>query len=87
MSGHGDANGAELGRPHRRGTPSEAKRVDAGGLGSDHLSLTAPLPLLAAVNFAPDVEAFLGGIGVGLTAFFCVLVVSLGVGVIRRMLD
>jgi hypothetical protein len=42
--------------------------------------------VLAAVNFAPDVEAFMGGVGVGLAVLFVVLGLLLGVGVVRRML-
>lgn len=40
--------------------------------------------MIAAVNFEPDVAAFMGGLGVGLVAFFSVLACVLGVEVIRR---
>jgi hypothetical protein len=35
----------------------------------------------------PDVEAFAGGLGLGLTVFFVALLLSVGVAVIRRFLD
>jgi hypothetical protein len=53
---------------------------------SDHRALSALPLVVGAVNFAPDVEAFLGGVGVGLSVFFIALLCTMGVGVIRRML-
>jgi len=45
-----------------------------------------PLALTAAVNWAPDVEAFMGGVGVGLSVLFVTFLLTLGIGVIRRFL-
>jgi hypothetical protein len=42
--------------------------------------------LLAAVNWSPDVNAFMGGVGVGLAVLFTALLLTLGIGVIRRFL-
>lgn len=43
--------------------------------------------MIAAVDFSPDVEAFMGGAGVGLSVFFVALLLSAGVGVVRRFLS
>jgi hypothetical protein len=62
--------------------------VDLGSGGARNAALLSPLtPLLGAVNFSPDVQAFMGGLGVGLVVFFVSLLLTLGAGVIRRMLD
>lgn len=39
------------------------------------------------ISVAPDVEAFIGGLGVGLVVFFTVLLLTLGAQAIRRMVD
>ena len=39
------------------------------------------------ITFGPDINAFMGGFGVGLSIFFVVLLLSLGASAIRRMVD
>lgn len=41
---------------------------------------------LAAVTYGADLEAFMGGLGIGLCVLFFVLLLVGGVGTIRRMM-
>lgn len=48
--------------------------------------LAFPTPALAAVNTAPDVDAFTGGVVVALSAAFIILTALGGLAIVRRIL-